>query len=109
MKISDLKRRITFQRATVTTDSDGVSTKTWEDFATVWAAFQESKRGKEFEGAAALEVENRLDITLRFRTDLTTDMRIKYGTHIYHITEMADKSGGHIFLWCRVREVIGGV
>ncbi|WAH38616.1 phage head closure protein [Alicyclobacillus dauci] len=104
----DLRRRVTFQKQVTVTDDEGFSTQTWQDVTTVWAAFKEVTRGKEFEASAALQVENLLDITIRYRTDITPDMRIAYGLRVLHIIEMADKSGEHEYLWFRTREVIGG-
>ncbi|MGX9390513.1 phage head closure protein [Nitrobacteraceae bacterium UC4446_H13] len=39
MRAGSLKKRATFQKLTTVSDGAGGTTKTWADFATVWAGF----------------------------------------------------------------------
>lgn len=84
MKISTLNKRATFQRFTSVSDGAGGTTKTWTDFAEVWAQFSpERAREKIQQGriadnqAGALRVRSstatrQIDATYRVTLDGVT-------------------------------------
>lgn len=77
MRIGDLDTRVTIQQKIVTTDPEGLVTETWNDIATVWANLR-GLRGREFFQAAAVNAENTVMVTIRYRPGITTGMRLKY-------------------------------
>lgn len=84
MKIGDLRHRITLQKYIETTDDEGFSTQQWQDIATVWASV-ENLYGREYWQAAAIQAENTVKFTIRYRKDLSSDMRIKFQGQHYEI------------------------
>ena len=84
---SRLKRRITFQRKNPSTDFDGAGSESWTDVATVAAEVEDvlPSRGEKSNGV--VNVERRpARIRVRFRKDITADMRIIFGTRVMQIT-----------------------
>lgn len=79
MKIEELRHRITFQKYIEITDEEGFATQDWQDIATVWASV-ENLYGREYWQAAAVQAENTVKFTIRYRKDLTNDMRIFFRT-----------------------------
>ena len=95
MRAGELDRRITVQSATTTTNAVGQDVKTWTDYKTIWAKVKEENPS---ERIRANRVDARMTyvITTRYRTDLTTDMRIVYGGNaldIHGIQEIGRKEG----------------
>lgn len=84
MKIGDLRHRITLQKYTETTDEEGFSTQEWQDIATVWASV-ENLYGREYWQAAAIQAENTVKFIIRYRNDISNDMRIKFQGQHYEI------------------------
>lgn len=76
--VNKLNRRITIQRKVRTEDDAGYpipGAKEWEDVVTLWAA-REPLSGREFFAAAAVQQENTVRYKIRFRTEITPDMRL---------------------------------
>lgn len=84
MKIGDLRHRIILQKFVETTDEEGFSTQEWQDVATVWASV-ENLYGREYWQAAAIQAENTVKFIIRYRNDITNDMRIKFKDKLYNI------------------------
>jgi SPP1 family predicted phage head-tail adaptor len=85
-----LDRRITFQRQKVVAAeaeaSDDAGSKTWEKVATVWAQVQDVLPSRGEKVADGVTLTNRpARVRLWFRTDITGDMRILFGTRILQI------------------------
>ncbi|MEW8997903.1 MAG: phage head closure protein [Thermoanaerobacter sp.] len=80
-----LRHRITLQKFMVITDPDGFTTQQWQDVATVWAAI-ENLHGREYWEAATVQAENTVKFTIRYRPDVTNDMRIVFRGQMYEIT-----------------------
>jgi SPP1 family predicted phage head-tail adaptor len=80
-----LRHRITLQKFMVITDPDGFTTQQWQDVATVWAAI-ENLHGREYWEAATVQAENTVKFTIRYRPDVTNDMRIVFRGQTYEIT-----------------------
>ena len=81
----ELRHRITLQKFATTTDADGFVVQDWVDVATVWAAV-ENLHGREYWEAATVQAENTLKFTIRYRPDVTNDMRIVFRGQTYEIT-----------------------
>lgn len=80
-----LRHRITLQKFMVITDPDGFTTQQWQDVATVWAAV-ENLHGREYWEAAAVQAENTVKFTIRYRPDIDQTMRIVFRGQVYEIT-----------------------
>lgn len=84
MDIGSLRHRITIEEATETLTSIGEVTQTWATFATVWAKV-EPLNGREYWQSAQINSEITGKITIRYLEDITTKMRIKFGSRIFNI------------------------
>lgn len=95
LSAGDLDRRIKIQSRSVTQDPVyGTSVETWADFATVWANVQDmlpSRGEKIAEGVAVARRPCR--IRIRYRSDVTSDMRIKIGERVLRIVTMPAELG----------------
>ena len=82
--IGKLNKRITFQKCTVSEDEMGQDKTSWQDFKTVWATVKPYKSSESnFMKKLKPEVSHR--IYVRFRNDITADMRINYHGRIFSI------------------------
>ncbi|MFD1951872.1 head-tail adaptor protein [Sphingomonas arantia] len=82
-----LDRQITFQRKVAATGFASAGTERWEDVATgVWAQVRELLPSRAEKVADGLSIANRpARIRLRWRDDITADMRILHGTRVMQI------------------------
>jgi len=89
-----LTQRVILQSKSVARDAMGGETITWVDAATVWAEIR-PLRGRDLVAAqqAASEVSAR--ITVRYRTDVQSDWRVKHGTDLYDILAVVDPMARH--------------
>lgn len=90
-----LDRRITIQRRTTTEDPlYGTPVETWSDFATVWANVQDMLPSRGEAIADGLSVGRRpCRIRIRYRADVTSDMRVRFGTRTLRIVTMPAEIG----------------
>ena len=86
MRAGRLNRRITLQSATEVRDAYGQAVKTWADVATVWAEVMPLS-GREREIASQTAAETNVKFRIRWRSDITADMRVVYGGRNYEIVE----------------------
>lgn len=84
MRAGRLRHRITIQQPTTSTNAQGGKVKTWTDVATVWAGI-EPVSASESEENFQLEHEVSVRIIIRYRSDITSDMRIKFENRYYKI------------------------
>jgi len=102
-----LNKRVTLQRKK-STKVDGKMVTSWEDVATVWAAF-EPLRGREYFAAAAVNAEGTIRVRIRYRSGLMADMRIKYGDRILDIkSPPIDPDEKHVELHLMCAEASNG-
>ncbi|PHA00939.1 head-tail adaptor protein [Bacillus pseudomycoides] len=97
------KRIILQKRSTdYETDEEGNPLEPWQDVITIWAAVKPLK-GREFWQAASVNAENTIRIEIRYRKDITNDMRILYDNRILEITNIIDVDEKHreIHLMCK--------
>lgn len=85
MKIGDLRHRITLQKCISIIDDEGFATQEWQDVATVWASV-ENLYGREYWQAAAIQAENTVKFTIRYRLDVDQTIRIVFRGQVYEIT-----------------------
>ncbi|MBA4543852.1 phage head closure protein [Thermoactinomyces daqus] len=109
MRISDLRHRITIQQKTTTRDAEGNVRESWNDVATVWAAFEPmTSRWREFLQAAAINAESFVRFRIRYRSDVTSAMRILYAGRQFDIVETIDLNGRHQETHIFAKEVTAG-
>lgn len=90
MRAGRLDRLITIEQPIESTDpSYGAPIQTWATLAQVWAQVK-PVRGSEY--FAAQQMNARVDTVfkIRYRSDLTTKMRISYGGELYDIQSIIE-------------------
>ena len=103
MKIGDLRHRITFQKPVKTPDGYKGHTVNWQDVVTVWASV-EPLTGREFFYAHQIKNEVSHRVRIRYRTNITAEMRIKYLERYMKIESVVDLKERHQFLEILCRE-----
>ena len=98
-----LRNRADFLQRKVTV-AHGISRERWETAFTCWCAVAPLS-GREFWEAAAVNRENEVRFTIRFRRDVTPEMRIRLDGVVYDITSILDKNNRHEVLEIMARSV----
>lgn len=92
---TDLNRKITFRKLTITQDPNtGEMIETWADHVSVFARV-EPLVGREYFAAAAVQAEDTTKFTMRYRGDITPDMRIAFDGNEYDITSIQNIRTGN--------------
>lgn len=93
MNISGMRIRITFQKNEVVKDDIGNHTNKWADYFSCYATAVEKESG-ETEVAGQTVVNERMDFTVRYCSELSTvvpdKFRIVYKDRIYNIRSVSD-------------------
>ena len=97
--IAELRHRISLLEPVESDDGAGGRIVTWNQRDTVWAEIV-SLGGKEKEWGEALTAESPYRVTLRYRSDLTRDMRIGFDATMLDIKSIADPDGRRRWLVC---------
>ena len=106
IRAGNLRHRIQLQEPTETRDAHGQAVKTWTTKATVWASV-EPLRGAEAiiqHQYAATQIE---EVTIRHRSDVTTDWRILHNDRILEIESKKNPYGrikNGLVMHCRETE-----
>lgn len=100
---SSMRNRVEFLRRVVTV-AHGISKERWETAFSCWCAV-EPLSGREFWEAAAINRENDVRFTIRFRRDVSAEMRIRLDGSVYDITSILDKNNRHETLEILARTV----
>lgn len=100
---SRLRNRVEFLRRVVTVEH-GISRERWETAFTCWCGV-EPLSGREFWEAAAINRENEVRFTIRYRKNVSAEMRIKLDGTVYDITSVLDKNNRHEALEILARTV----
>lgn len=101
--IGELRHRITFQIPVVQDDGYGGEEKAWQDAFSAWASIKPIS-GREYYDAMSIQSEVTHRIRVRYRPDITTDMRIEHGDRIYEIEAVIDIDSRHKYLEILCRE-----
>lgn len=101
--IGDLRHSVEIERAVAAGDGAGGASLTWILVARVWAAIwsraaEESFRFDREAGTASH------DVWIRYRNDITPDMRVRYGTRVFNILGVIDVEDRGKFLRCPTEE-----
>ena len=100
---SRLRNRVEFLRRVVTVEH-GISKERWETAFIFWCG-AEPLSGREFWEAAAINRENEVRFTIRYRKDVSAEMRIRLDSTVYDITSILDKNNRHEALEILARTV----
>jgi SPP1 family predicted phage head-tail adaptor len=84
MRAGRLNKKVTIQQVTETQDGKGGIIPAWATFAPAWAAI-EPLAGKEYLSSKQVNAETSVKIRIRYLANITSKMRVKYGTRIYEI------------------------
>ncbi len=99
--IADMRRRVTIQEPVLTPDGAGGFTGSWQNIATapvVYAAITPVAAGEQFR-AGQLETTATHHIVIRYRSDLTPNMRlIDEAATVYTIISLAAQLGLQVYL-----------
>jgi len=100
---STMRDRAEFLRRTVAVEH-GISRERWETAFSCWCCV-EPLSGREFWEAAAVNRENEVRFTIRYRKDVSPEMRIRLDGTVYDITSILDKNNRHEALEILARTV----
>lgn len=92
MKAGNLDRRITIEQPSTSRNGFGENEPTWSTLATVWAEVYPVKGSEEFAGQQVY-AENTLGFRIRYRTDVTREMRVDYNGEKYDIRSVNQPRG----------------
>lgn len=100
---SSLRNRVVFLRRVVAVNH-GISQERWENAFSCWCGV-EPLSGREFWEAAAVNRENEVRFTIRFRKDISPEMRMRLDGVVYNITSITDRNNRHEALEILARTV----
>ena len=107
IKAGDLRQRVTLIRPDTTTGEHNRRATVWTDVVTVPAA-KADVSGREFYQAHAVNAEDIVTFTIRWRDDIDTTWRVRHGTETYGILEVNHLGYMRDYLRLRCRSVKGG-
>lgn len=90
MRIEDLRKRATFQKpGNVSDGRGGWKTNGYTDYVTLWAniTLQSSYRGREDTNEQQLQSSLVYTLTVRFRSDISTNMRVLVDGKTLYVTK----------------------
>ena len=106
MKAGDLRHPLTLMAPETTVNAVGRPVKTWRDHVTVYAA-KADVSGREFYQAQAYHAEDTVTWTLRWRSDVTPECRVRHGGQVYEIIEVNHLGYKYDFIRLKTRIVTG--
>lgn len=107
MNPGKLRHRVAILQKQTTIDPDGYPIETWVAAATVWASV-EPIAGREYFQAAAVQAQHQVRFTMRYRNDITPDMRLQYDGQDYEIKAILDLGGRRTWLQVMGEVITGG-
>jgi phage head-tail adaptor, putative, SPP1 family len=101
MRAGKLRHRVTIQRRDPVRDSAGGPSTSWVDFAEAWADVR-YLNGRQFLTSNGEANSATVSVRIRYRTDLTADMRVTFGAAIFDILAVLPDEEGrdHVDLAC---------
>lgn len=100
-------RRITIQRKTTATDTDGYKTETWATYKSCMAWIQ-NMTGREFYSAQKLNAETQTLFITGYVSGVTTADRVLYNSVAYDILSVIDIGEAHRELHIAAKRVTDG-
>ena len=107
IKAGDLRQAVTLVRPDTTLGDHNRRTTQWVDAATVPAA-KADVSGREFFQAHAVNAEDIVTFTIRWRDDVDETWRVRHGTQVYGILEVNHLGYMRDYMRLKCRIVKGG-
>lgn len=101
--VAAMRHRVTIQSSTQAPDGQGGFTETWADGATVWCSITTLKAYQRFQ-AMQMQTPETHKIVTRYRDDVTTGSRLKFGDRIFWVQEVINVEMRNRFLEIKVNE-----
>ena len=95
--VARMTHRVTIQSASRVSDGQGGFTETWADGDTVWAAIEQKKSWERFQ-AQQTQTPVIWAVLMRYRSDVTTATRLKYGTRVLWVKEIINPGEANAWL-----------
>ncbi len=89
IRAGELEQYITIEKPVNTEGDYGETTTTWTTHCNCWANIQNLK-GKEYWDAKSINSEVTAKIKIRYRDDITADMRVKYESRYFYVNSFFD-------------------
>ncbi|QGM96322.1 phage head closure protein [Methylocystis parvus] len=102
--IGDLRQRVTIEAPVDAPDDIGGFVRTYATLAQVWALVERRGAGEQFI-EQRLEQSARFAVTIRWRVDVTSQMRIIFRGRKLSIESVEDLDGRRRFLLCMCEEI----
>lgn len=96
-RVSQLKKRVTIQTLSVLSDGQGGWSESWVDGDTVWASIEPLKGYERFQ-AMQMQTPVTHKLGMRYRSDVNTGIRLKYGDRIFSVEEVLNVNEDSRFL-----------
>lgn len=94
-----LKHRVTIQQRSRSDDGAGGSSVSWSNVAIVWAELRSRESGADEKAAGGqLQAQARLQMTMRYRSGITSDMRVLYRGQSYNIRRVENVDHANVLL-----------
>ena len=101
LNVGLFRYRVEIQENQGTQDEYANDTENWQTIHTVWADI-EPVSGREYFSIGQNTSEVTVKIYVRYLSDLTAKMRVKYGSHIYGIEDvLGDKRTGFMTIMAK--------
>lgn len=107
IKAGDLRQTVTLMRPVTTLGDHNRRSVRYEDAATV-AAAKADVSGREFYQAHAVNAEDIVTFTIRWRRDVDSAWRVRHGSAVYGILEVNHLGYMLDYMRLKCREVKGG-
>ena len=107
IKAGDLRHPVTLIRPDTTLGEHNRRSTAWHEVATVMAA-KSDVSGREFYQAHAVNAEDTVTFTIRWRDDIDTTWRVRHGGTTYGILEVNHLGYMRDYLRLKCRAVTGG-
>ncbi len=98
LRLGSMRHRVTIQAPTESVDSNGQPVVTWTNYALNEPASVNPKGGNEYMRGRQLEANDITWFVIRWRSDITTLMRLVYNGLNYGITSIDAVEGGRRYL-----------
>lgn len=105
MSPGELRRRMVIRQVSRARDAVGGQVDTWADLATVWAKVEAVSASERY-WRQQTTAQASHKITIRYRTDVTTKMRIAYGAKLFEVRGITDVDDARAWLEIACDELV---
>ena len=108
IKPGDLRQRVTLIRPDTTLGEHNRRTTVWTEAATDVPAAKADVSGREFYQAHAVNAEDVVTFTIRWRDDIDETWRVRHGSTTYNVLEVNHLGYMRDYMRLKCRDVRGG-